>query len=163
MESSALWAPLTLPFSHYLKVGPESLKKYPSWSFPPFTFAAPALNIPQVLLKVVFFLPFKPVFLNMLYSHLQIPQVAYPYSLSAWVISGHLSRFSLKIIFSIQESLISTVSLDLRLPHNFRKTSECVCVCVCVVCLCTHRCTQKSICVLLVAICFSTFCFFSKL
>ena len=93
-----------------------SLQEHASWSFPPFTFAAlPWMCLMCQLSWVnfwhLFSIPskvsiFKYVFL---FPYFEASQLSY---LPAWMISSHLSRFILKIIFSIQHSLITLVSLD---------------------------------------------------
>lgn len=54
--SAGLWAHLTFPLC--LKLCSENLKMHASWSFSPFTFAAPVLNIPHMSAKLSEILPF---------------------------------------------------------------------------------------------------------
>lgn len=117
-----------MPFSHYLKAGPESLRKYPSWYFPPFTFAAPALKLPDMSVMpselLALFIPSQACIFK--YALLSPQNISAGLPLLPFCLSVFWSplEISLKMIFSIKEPLINSLLGSLDYHITLEKPSK---------------------------------------
>lgn len=151
-ESRVLWLKCrTLSSPHfsslYLKACSENLKKHTSWSFPPFTFTAPVLNIPHMSDKLSELLSFsiasKVSIFKYALSSLTLKYLNCLTSLPFWL-DNFQSSFKIQFkdyLLHIAVTHHASFLGIIKLPHVFRKALlKCVCECMCThamfVCMC---------------------------